>query len=99
DLVPVVDLREHVVVRVAADHLRRRPVEVLQAVNSAKSEWVKRELNSAIVKEIERRKTVILPVKLGNAPIPDLIRDKAYADFTVSYKEGFFKLINTIKNG
>ena len=67
--------------------------------HSAKSEWVKRELNSAIVKEIERRKTVILPVKLGNAPIPDLIRDKAYADFTVSYKEGFFKLINTIKNG
>jgi len=66
---------------------------------SIKSEWVKKELNNAIVKEIERRKTTILPVKLSDVQMPDLIKDKLYADFTVSYKDGFSKLINTIKNG
>lgn len=67
--------------------------------NSINSEWVKKELNNAIVKEIERRKTVILPIKLGDVEMPNLISDKLYADFTVSYKEGFLKLLNAIKNG
>jgi hypothetical protein len=67
--------------------------------HSVQSEWVKKELNNAIVNEIEKRKTIILPIKLSDVEIPTLIRDKMYADFTVSYKQGFSKLINTIKNG
>lgn len=67
--------------------------------NSIDSEWVKRELNNAIVNEIERRKTIILPIKLSNVAMPQLIKDKMYADFTVSYKQGFLKLIKTITNG
>jgi len=67
--------------------------------HSVTSEWVKKELNNAIVNEIEKRRTVILPIKLSEVEIPTLIRDKMYADFTVSYKQGFSKLLNTIQNG
>lgn len=66
--------------------------------HSVQSEWVKKELNNAIVKEIEKRKTVILPIKLSQVEIPALIKDKLFADFTISYKQGFSTLLNTIKN-
>ena len=56
--------------------------------NSVGSEWVKKELNNALVNEVHRRKVHILPLKLDDAPIPTIIADKKYADFSISYKSG-----------
>ena len=64
--------------------------------HSVKSEWVKRELNSALVREIAKRKTAVLPVKLGDVEIPDAISDKRYADFSTSYKQGLHDLLAAI---
>jgi DNA-binding MarR family transcriptional regulator len=63
---------------------------------SVDSEWVKHELNNALVNEIARRKVTILPVRLDDAPIPSVLRDKKYADFGKSYKEGFAELMSAI---
>ena len=49
---------------------------------------MKKELSSALVHEIERRKVTVLPVKLDDAQMPDSINDKLYADFRGSYDEG-----------
>lgn len=65
--------------------------------NSVQSEWVKRELNNALITEIERRRTRVLPLKLDLAQIPALIADKKYADFSISYKTGLDELLRTIK--
>jgi hypothetical protein len=65
--------------------------------NSVNSAWVKRELNSAIVHEIERRKVTILPIKLDDVAMPDTINDKLYADFSHSYEDGLEELIRSIK--
>lgn len=65
--------------------------------NSTNSEWVKRELNSALISEIESKKVKILPIKLSECEFPRLIKDKLYADFTKSYKTGFSDLIKAIK--
>lgn len=70
---------------------------IVVSENSVKSEWVKRELNNAIVHEIERRKVKVLPIKLDGAPMPDTIKDKVYADFSHSYEDGLEKLIRSIK--
>lgn len=70
---------------------------IVVSENSVKSEWVKKELNSAIVNEIERRKVTILPIKLDGAKMPDTINDKLYADFSQSYEDGLEKLIRSIK--
>jgi hypothetical protein len=64
--------------------------------NSAKSEWVKRELNNALIDEIARRHVSILPIKIGEAEMPSVIRDKKYADFTRGYKEGLRELLTAI---
>ena len=65
--------------------------------NSVHSEWVKRELNSALISEIESKKVKILPIKLSDCEFPTLINDKKYADFTKSYKTGLNELIKAIK--
>lgn len=65
--------------------------------NSVDSAWVKKELNQALVAEIEKRKTHILPLKLSECQIPQLIRDKKYADFSANYKEGLKDLLSTMQ--
>jgi hypothetical protein len=61
--------------------------------NSAKSEWVKRELNSALLTEVEKRAVHILPLKLDDCDMPTVIADKKYADFSTSYKQGLTDLL------
>ncbi len=64
---------------------------------SVSSPWVQKELNSALINEIEKRQVKILPLKLSECEIPPLIKDKKYADFTASYKSGLEELINSLK--
>lgn len=66
--------------------------------NSVGSSWVKKELSGALIHEIERRKVTVMPIRLDDAPMPDSIKEKAYADFRGSYDEGLNKLLNSIKS-
>jgi hypothetical protein len=65
--------------------------------SSVASEWVKKELNNALVQEVERRQVRVLPIKLDSAPIPESIRDKKYADFSRSYKSGLEQILEAMK--
>ena len=65
--------------------------------NSVNSEWVKKELNQALLKEIEAREVKILPLKLSECEIPLLIKEKKFADFSVSYKSGLNALLAAMK--
>jgi len=58
---------------------------------------VRKELSSALVHEIERRKVTVLPIRLDDSPLPQSINDKNYADFTGSYEDGFKRLLQSIK--
>jgi hypothetical protein len=64
--------------------------------NSVGSTWVQKELNNALIQEVERREVTVLPIKLSECEIPPLLRDKKYADFSKSYKDGLQDLINTM---
>lgn len=65
--------------------------------HSVASEWVTRELNTALMNEIAKRQVSILPIKLESCDIPELIKDKKYADFSVSYGTGMRELLSAIK--
>ncbi|WP_250512039.1 toll/interleukin-1 receptor domain-containing protein [Caballeronia sp. INDeC2] len=65
--------------------------------HSANSTWVQKELNNALVNEVQRRKVHILPLKLDDSPMPQIIADKRYADFSKSYKAGLDDLLNALK--
>lgn len=70
---------------------------IVNSHNSIASPWVQKELNGALVREIEKREVKVLPIRLDDAPLPASIADKLYADFSSSYADGFSRLVDVLK--
>lgn len=66
---------------------------VIFSKNSLASEWVKREITAGLLREIEERKVIILPIVIDDCKLPLLIRDKLYADFRGDFEDGLKKLL------
>ena len=49
--------------------------------NSVDSLWCRRELTAALVREIEEKRSIILPCRIDDCEMPLFLRDKLYADF------------------
>jgi hypothetical protein len=60
------------------------------------SGWVSKEWQSRIGNEASLKHVQILPVLLEECDIPQLLADKAYADFTKDFESGFAALIDGI---
>jgi len=73
-------------------------VIVLLSKYSCDSEWVKRETNIALSKEIQGKKVIVLPCLIEDCDIPLFLIDKKYADFrnASKYVSSRQELINTI---
>ena len=71
---------------------------VVLSRHSVTSEWVQRELQVAMQRELKERKVVILPLLLEPVELPAFLRDKLYADFTTPdrFKETFPKLLKAL---
>lgn len=70
---------------------------IAMSEHSANSAWVQKELNTALMNEVQRRKVHILPLRLDDTPLPAIIVDKKYADFSASYKAGLDDLLTALK--
>jgi len=69
---------------------------VILTNSSTKSEWCKKELNSGLIKELEERRVVILPVLMENCDIPLFLREKMYADFRHDFDEGLQTILESV---
>lgn len=56
---------------------------VVLSPQSAKSDWVKREVEIALTKEMRGGKTVVLPILYKKCEIPPFLQSKLYADFSI----------------
>ena len=63
---------------------------------SAKSKWVDREWNTKYGEEIQKGRTIILPVLLEECEMPTLLKSKKYADFRKGYSVGLVNLMGGI---
>jgi hypothetical protein len=70
---------------------------IAMSEHSVSSAWVQKELNNALVNEVQRRNVHILPLRLDDTPMPAIINDKKYADFSKSYKAGLDELLAALK--
>ena len=70
---------------------------VVLSNNSVKSMWVENEWQSKYYDEIKNRKVMILPILLEKCKIPNLLKAKKYADFTINYSEGLENLLKALK--
>jgi len=69
---------------------------IIFSKNSLDSEWVKREITAGLLREIESRKVMILPIVINDCKLPLLVRDKLYADFRGDFDGGLKKLLSVV---
>jgi TIR domain len=55
--------------------------------------WVVRELNSSLMRQIDRKQVIVLPALIANCDLPPLIADLKYADFRMSFDRGLEELL------
>src|ERR671918_122425 len=55
---------------------------------SVESEWCRRELSAGLIRELDERRVLVLPLLLEDCDIPMFLREKKYADFRTDYDQG-----------
>ena len=70
---------------------------VVLTPTSVKSNWVKKELAAGLIKELEEKSVVVLPLLAKKCRIPPLMKDKKYADFVTNYRKGLQELLDKLK--
>lgn len=63
---------------------------------SVESEWCKKELSAGLIRELEEKRVVVLPVLKEDCKIPTFLRDKLYADFRTDFEQGFHDLLAAV---
>lgn len=63
---------------------------------SIHSEWCNKELTSGLLRELEEKRVVVLPLLLEDCKIPLFLRDKMYADFRSDFNSGLHDVLNAI---
>jgi len=63
---------------------------------SVESEWCKKELNAGLMRELDEKRVLVLPVLTEDCDIPLFLREKMYADFRTSFDAGFRAVIPAV---
>ncbi|EJL9415157.1 toll/interleukin-1 receptor domain-containing protein [Vibrio cholerae] len=63
---------------------------------SVASEWCKKELSAGLLRELEEKRVVIMPVLLEDCKIPLFARGKLYADFRTNFDDGLKTVLEGI---
>ena len=69
---------------------------VVLSPDSINSNWVRKEVFSILMSEINSGKVKILPVLYKQCEVPILLLDKKYADFSISYDKGLEELAQSV---
>jgi TIR domain-containing protein len=70
---------------------------VILSNSSVNSDWVKKELNSSLMRQLSQQSIRVFPVLLEHCNIPTLLADIKYADFTSEYQKGLKELFYALE--
>jgi hypothetical protein len=73
-----------------------RYIAILITENYNKTVWTKTEYKKALAREQQEQRTVMLPLIVGEAQIPDFLEDKIYIDLRTDYFSGITKLVRMV---
>ncbi|MEW6528231.1 MAG: toll/interleukin-1 receptor domain-containing protein [Spirochaetota bacterium] len=65
---------------------------IMLSKKSVESEWCKKELTAGLLRELEEKRVVTIPVLLEDCQIPLFLRDKYYADFRSDFQKAIRQL-------
>ena len=69
---------------------------VMLSKASVQSEWCKKELSARLIRQLEEKRVVVLPVLIEDCEIPLFLRDKLYADFRHDFDGGLQTILESI---
>jgi len=69
---------------------------VILSKASVQSEWCKKELSTGLIRELDEKRVVVLPVVIEECDIPLFLRDKLYADFRTNFDAGLRAVLEAI---
>ena len=84
------------------DSLTRKIEEALERASaillvlssaSVASEWCRREVTAGLVRELEERRVLVLPLLIQDCQIPLFLRDKLRADFRADFEKGLGEVL------
>jgi TIR domain len=73
-----------------------RYIAILITENYNKTVWTKTEYKKALAREQKEQRTVMLPLIVGQAEVPDFLEDKVYIDLRDQYFSGIVKLVGMV---
>ncbi len=94
------DIGDSLIQKIAEGIYKCDYVAAVISQNTVGSNWVQKELQLAMTREIEGKRILVLPILIDQCrdKMPFFLRDKVYADFTdeSSYDTEFMKLLKAI---
>ena len=73
-----------------------RFIAILITENYNNTVWTKAEYKRALAREQKEKRTVMLPLIVGEVLIPDFLEDKLYIDLRTEYFSGILKLVGMV---
>jgi hypothetical protein len=73
-----------------------RFIAILISENYNKTVWTKTEYKKALAREQNEKRTVMLPLIVGEAQIPDFLEDKLFLDFRTHYFSALTELVGMV---
>ncbi len=73
-----------------------RYIAILITENYNKSVWTKTEYKKALARDQREQRTVLLPILLGEAEMPDFLDDKIYVDLRADYYSGLSRIAGMV---
>lgn len=77
---------------------RSRYLAILISGNFHKSDWGRTELELALAKEKRENRVVVLPLLVGRAKLPDLVKDRLYLDFRKNRYHALSRLVGLLRD-
>lgn len=87
-----INIGESIVERINDALERMKGLILILSNNSINSNWVRKELSSALMKELNDKTITIFPVLIEKCEIPIIIKDYKYVDFVNNYQTGLSQL-------
>ena len=69
---------------------------VILSKASVQSEWCKKELSAGLMRELDEKRVVVLPVLVEECTIPVFLREKMYADLRQGFDSGLRAILDAI---
>jgi hypothetical protein len=69
---------------------------VILSKASVSSPWCEKEINSGLLRELEERRVLVLPVLVEDCVVPIFLRDKLYADFRTDFDSGLQTILEGV---